>query len=127
MTDTLPQNAITWFEIPATDYDKTKRFYENLLDVKLIDEPMGPDAFYAKFPARDGDPVTGAIAQGPHLQPGAGGSVIYLACHDIDASLSRLENLGGKVVAPKMPLPDNLGDIAVISDCDGNVVGLHCA
>lgn len=128
MSANLPLNALTWFEIPAVDYNKTKQFYESLLDVELTNEPMGPpeqQMFYAKFPTQDGDPVTGAVCQGPHLKPGDSGTVIYLACQDLDASLGRLEALGGAIIAPKMALPDDLGDIAVIRDCDGNTVGLH--
>ena len=28
-------NAVTWFEIPTTDFERATNFYESVLDVKL--------------------------------------------------------------------------------------------
>lgn len=126
----LPVNAISWFAIPARDYEKSISFYESLLDVSLIRETSGEgeaEASYAMFPSQKGpvEGVAGALTPADRIEPATGGVVIYLVCSDIDACLLRLEGLGGKILAPKMSLPGDMGDIAVIADLDGNPVGLH--
>jgi predicted enzyme related to lactoylglutathione lyase len=43
---------------------------------------------------------------------------------DLEAYMSRAEQLGGARVAPPMELPGDFGTIAIIADPDGNRVGL---
>lgn len=125
-----PANAITWFSIPATDYDRSVSFYEALLGVSLINEMMGEGdqaMKFAMFPKASDEGVTGAVTPAMQMQPASGGVVIYLACADLDACLARVDGLGGGIVTPKMALPNEMGHIAVIGDLDGNPVGLHQA
>ena len=42
---------------------------------------------------------------------------------DIDAYIAKAESLGGKLVVPRVDIP-NYGSFAWISDLDGNTVGL---
>ncbi|SNY94191.1 hypothetical protein SAMN04515647_4514 [Cohaesibacter sp. ES.047] len=124
-----PKNAVTWFSIPATDFDKSVKFYEELLDISLDLVTMEGDASsYGRFPVMDGG-VSGAVTSDGRYRKGGNGTgvVIYLACRDIDASIAKLDKLGGELLAPKMPLPGDMGQVAVIADCDGNPVGLHQA
>ena len=123
----VPANAVSWFSIPATDFDKSVRFFEDLLQIKLMRSEMveGQETVsYAMFPRVDGG-VGGAVTPADRVQPARGGVLVYLACVDIDAALGRVESLGGAVLAPKMPLPEGMGDIAVIYDCEGTPIGLH--
>lgn len=124
---TFPTNAITWFSIPAKDFEKSVQFYELLLDVKLIEEPMPGSDRYAKFPCGDERGVTGAVTNDDRYGKGGSrtGIVPYLYCKDLDAALAKVESLGGAVQAEKMPLPNDMGVVAVVIDCDGNPVGLH--
>ena len=39
--------------------------------------------------------------------------------------LSRANELGAKVLLPKLELPRDIGFIAQIVDCEGNRIGLH--
>ncbi len=123
-----PKNAVTWFSIPATDFEKSIAFYQGLLGIKLSRETMGEGNMqmpFAMFPKQNEDGVTGAVTPANNVQPASGGVVIYLACSDLDGALGRVEGLGGSVVMPKMALPNEVGDIAIISDIDGTPVGLH--
>lgn len=125
-----PKNAVTWFSIPATDFEKSIAFYEAMLAIRLIRETMGEgdmEMEFAMFPKQGEDGVSGAVTPATTIPPAKGGVVIYLACSDIDAALGRVEGLGGGIVMPKMPLPGEMGDIAIISDLDGTPVGLHQA
>jgi len=36
------QNAINWFEIPVTDFERAKKFYGAIYDFDMPEFPMGP-------------------------------------------------------------------------------------
>ncbi|PLW78730.1 VOC family protein [Cohaesibacter celericrescens] len=124
----LPKNAVTWFSIPATDFEKSISFFQGLLGVELIRDihGEGDDAMpFAMFPKEGEDSVSGAVTPADRIKPAAGGVLIYLACNDIDGALERVDSLGGALLTPKTPLPGDMGDIAVVADCDGTPIGLH--
>ena len=54
-------NALNWFEIPAIDILRAKKFYENIFEIKMEEMEM-PGMKYAMFPfdptkAKKGTPV----------------------------------------------------------------------
>ncbi|OIO54277.1 MAG: hypothetical protein COX57_01685 [Alphaproteobacteria bacterium CG_4_10_14_0_2_um_filter_63_37] len=115
---------INWFEIPVADYERATRFYEEVFGVSLRHEAMGPMQF-GLFPNEE--PATGgALCKAEHMQPGPGGSLIYLnGGDDLATPLGRVEAAGGKVVMPKTFLSEKIGSIAIFQDCEGNHIGLH--
>jgi predicted enzyme related to lactoylglutathione lyase len=117
-------SAITWFEIPATNFARAVRFYETIFATPLRHESAWPNL--AIFPyQRPG--VSGAIAYGDGHRPSADGVVIYLNCDGrFDDVLSRVEAAGGSIVEPKSHIP-SVGWIAQILDSEGNRIGLHAA
>lgn len=117
------KNAINWFEIPVTDYDRAISFYEFMLDQKLTRETMdGIDM--AVFPADD-KAVPGALVKADFLTPGQQGSLVYLNVDGfIDQAISRASEKGAEVLFPKTDIGEN-GFYAHISDCEGNKIGLH--
>ena len=119
-------NAIDWFEIPARNIDRAQRFYETLLAAPMRRESMGPDKTLAVFAYAETG-VGGCVMSGPGLAPaGSAGTLIYLnAAPSIDTVLGRLEGAGGRLVTPKVTLPDGMGVFAHIEDTEGNRVGLH--
>jgi len=120
------KNAISWFEIPTTDLNKSQAFYEAMLDCKMRREPMGPSEG-AIFPYEREEGVGGALMAGPTAPvPASGGTLVYLdASPSLDAALVRAVKAGGKVALPRQALPPGLGFFAHITDLDGNRVGLH--
>ena len=115
-------NAITWFEIPTTDFTRATAFYETVLDAKLTPWP-GPEPcnMFA-----DGGGVGGCIIYRDNATPGHSGAVVYLnADGKLDASLKRAEKLGAKVLVPRTQIPGGFGFYACIEDSEGNHVGLH--
>jgi len=42
-------NAINWFEIPVTDFARAKKFYETVLNIKIMEMPF-PHGKYGMFP-----------------------------------------------------------------------------
>ncbi|MDO8769124.1 MAG: VOC family protein [Burkholderiaceae bacterium] len=125
------QNAISWFEIPSLNLDKSQAFYEAVLGCKMRRENMGPSEG-AVFPydnAAGG--VGGALMCGPTAPVTATGTgagvLVYLDCspHAIDSLLQRTVAAGGRVAMPHTSLPPGMGFIACIFDLEGNKIGLH--
>jgi predicted enzyme related to lactoylglutathione lyase len=36
------RNTINWFELPVVDFDRAKKFYENIFKCEMSDNMMGP-------------------------------------------------------------------------------------
>lgn len=124
-------NVINWFEIPVTDTARAKRFYETLLDLDMetLHFPESGETL-TFFPfnhdviqATSGR-VTGALTQSATAQPSLQGTLVYLnASPSIQAVLDRVVAAGGQIISG--PVYIKAGFIAVISDTEGNRIGLH--
>jgi uncharacterized protein len=116
-------NAITWFEIPAVNFDRAVNFYSTILNQPLRKGEFGgiPHGF---FPS-DETGVSGAIVLNPHYETRNQGVVIYLNTgNDLEGVMSRVESCGGKVLMPVTDITPQ-GFMALIEDSEGNRVGLH--
>lgn len=118
-------NAINWFEIPATDMARAKKFYETIFDIQMEEMEM-PGMKYAMFPF---DPtkgkIAGGLAQSPMHVPGTTGAIVYLNANpDLQHVLDRIEKAGGKVTMPKTSIGQN-GFMAFFTDPEGNTMALH--
>jgi len=113
-------NAITWFEIPASDIGRARGFYENILTTKLV-----PYESSFLFPTQDGG-VGGSITARTQQKPVTDGTLVFLnADGHLDNSVEHALILGSKVIVPRTEIPGGYGFFAVISDSEGNHVGLH--
>lgn len=116
-------NAITWFEIPATDFSRAVGFYSTILaqDIRE-DEFMGiPHGFFAA----DQHGVGGAIVAPQDATPASGGTLIYLnAGQELEQIVARIAPAGGTVVLDKTPIGPQ-GWMAIFIDTEGNRIGLH--
>lgn len=122
-------NIITWFEIPATDLDRAKKFYETILDIEMVKRTDGSDeaVFFPFNPdiiqATSGR-VTGVLSKSERNSPSENGTVVYInASPDIQTVLDKVEQAGGQLLSPRIQIP--AGFIALIMDTEGNKVGLH--
>ncbi|TCC99703.1 VOC family protein [Pedobacter hiemivivus] len=122
-------NILTWFEIPVSDIERAKVFYETILDIEMIKRTDGNDesVFFPYNPnviqATSGR-VTGVLSKSERNSPSSQGTLIYInASPSIQTVLDKVEQAGGKIIAPKMQIPP--GFIAVIMDSEGNRIGLH--
>ena len=120
------KNSLNWFEIPATDFDRAKKFYSDVLDMPLYDSP-NPTMKYAFFPADiENGGVGGAIATGENFVPAMTGTTVYLnGGDDLSVTLRRVEKAGGKIVLPKTKIGEGMGYMALFIDTEGNKVGFH--
>lgn len=117
-------NAINWFEIPASNFDRAKKFYSSILAAELpTDNIMGNQMAF--LPSSDGG-VGGAVCAGEGYKPTADGTVPYLnGGEDLSSILERVEEAGGKVVMPKTQISPEIGFMAIFFDTEGNKVALH--
>ena len=116
-------NAINWFEIPATNFERAVRFYSEILKFDMHRETMmGSEMGF--FPSENG--VGGAVVCGDGYEPTDKGSLVYLnGGEDLAAPLSRVEKAGGKVIVPKTQISPEIGSFALFIDTEGNKVALH--
>jgi len=121
-------NAISWFEIPATDLDRAQKFYEAIFDITL--NPMDtPNIKMRMFPLDDMmTGVGGAIVDsgGFHKPSATDGVLIYLNGNpDVQNVLDKVEKAGGKIMVPKTEISPEYGFMGVFQDTEGNRIGLH--
>jgi len=119
-------NAVTWFEIPATNIARASQFYGAVLGKPLSKQSFGPHELMV-FPYQQPG-VGGCLVSNTSSQSGATGPVLYLSVGDtLDTVLARVTPAGGSVVVGRTELPENIGCYAHIIDTEGNRVGLHAA
>ncbi len=117
-------NAITWFQIPATDFGRAVKFYSAVLKKPLREETMLGERM-GIFPY-DGEGVSGAVTEANYLKPSLDGNNVFLLVEgELNQALSRVEAAGGHIMTPKTLLAPDMGHFAVICDTEGNRVGLH--
>lgn len=120
-------NALNWFEIPATDISRAKKFYEAVFAVKMDEWPDMNGMKMAGFPAdMQGGKVSGSLVQGPMHKPSMDGVVVYLNANpDMNEIIERIAPAGGKVVMPRTQITPEIGYMAMFTDTEGNKVALH--
>jgi uncharacterized protein len=117
-------HAVSWFEIPVTDFDRAKTFYEKVLGSTIEPMPMGP--FTMGMLSSDPNAIGGAIVQGDGCSPSQSGTLVYLnGGDDLAPMLARVEQAGGSVLVPKTEIGGDFGFFAHFVDTEGNKVGLH--
>jgi predicted enzyme related to lactoylglutathione lyase len=120
------ENAITWFEIPAADFDRAKKFYETIYDYQMPESMVGPTRMgFFMYDFKAGK-VGGALCSGDNYTPSRHGALIYLNCQpDLQIVLDKVEQAGGKIILPKTQIAAGNGYRAIILDSEGNQVALH--
>ncbi len=121
-------NAISWFEIPATDLDRAQKFYETVFGITMI--PMDLQEIKMRmFPIDDPmKGIGGAVVDsgGFHKPSASDGPLIYLNGNpDLQLVLDKVPAAGGTVALPKTEITPEYGFMAVIIDTEGNRIGLH--
>ncbi len=122
------KNAISWFEIPATDLNRAQTFYEFIFDMKMTTLDL-PNIKMKMFPLED--PMTGVggalvDSGGFHKPSPTDGPLLYLNANpDIQPILDKVVKAGGKISVPKTLISPDYGYMAVIIDTEGNRIAFH--
>lgn len=117
------ENYISWFEIPASSFERAVNFYNSIFDIELETNEMN-GYFMAYFPYKNG--VGGAIICGEGSIPSEKGPLIYLnGGSDLNQVLQKVENAGGRVLMEKTMINEDAGYFALFIDTEGNKLALH--
>ena len=117
-------NPVNWFEIPVNDLGKAQAFYEHVFGVTLspTDMEMAKMAF---FPMGQNEPgAAGSLIKAKDYVPSHHGALVYFSVPDIEGTLKKVSEKGGKTLMPKMGIGP-YGFIAHFEDCEGNRIALH--
>jgi predicted enzyme related to lactoylglutathione lyase len=120
-------NPVGWFEIYVSDMGRSKAFYEAVLGETLVKLPTSGESHddMLAFPMQQGrSGASGALVRMEGAPIGAGGTIVYFVTDDCGAAAGRARNAGGTIVKDKFSIGD-YGNIALVSDLDGNIVGFH--
>jgi len=141
----MNSNPVVWFEIYVADMPRAKVFYESVLGVPIEKLPMpdmpdmadmadmadedsgGPDSGIEMmaFPMhQDGAGAAGALVKMPGYPMNGNGTIVYFTCDDCAVEAGRVADAGGTLERPKMSIGE-FGFIALATDPDGNMFGLH--
>jgi predicted enzyme related to lactoylglutathione lyase len=109
-------HSVVHFEVVGKDFEQLESFYSRLFDWKLERLPADPP--YAMVD-REAVGISGGIGRSAN---GDGHLTFYVSTDDPQATLDRVEELGGKTVMPVTELPQVT--IALFEDPAGHLVGL---
>ena len=118
----MVDHTIVHFEIPADNLEKMSSFYSKLFGWKILKMP-GPVEYW-------GIQTISTDEKGMLLRNGVNGGMMkrqnsehkpvnYIAVESVDEYSKKIEELGGKVVVPKMEVP-GVGWWAMALDPEGN-------
>lgn len=123
-------NPVGWFEIYVQDIDKAQKFYESVLGGTLsdlgdpTDDGLNMKMFSGDENAMEKPGSNGAIVQMTDCPSGGNSTIVYFACEDCSVEEARVEPAGGGIFKTKFSIGP-YGFIALCTDPDGNMFGLH--
>ena len=121
----MKHNMVVWFEIPVSDMDRAKKFYETVLKIKIEIVDLG-GLLMGWFPdLGKANGARGTLIKQESYIPSQEGTLVYFGCDDLQNELNRVEKAGGKIYQPKTEISPEHGCMGVFIDTEGNRVALH--
>jgi predicted enzyme related to lactoylglutathione lyase len=118
-------NGVVHFEVPTDNLLRARRFYAEVFGWKATDIPELGTVMLETTDSDYGRPKQPGAINGSMTARGELGKqpVIVIAVQSIDATIALVEQSGGCVVQPKVPVGE-AAHYARIIDSEGNVIGL---
>lgn len=115
------QGDLGWSELSTTNASDSLNFYSELVGWEAKGEPMPGYRIFGR-----GDEMLGGITdmKCPDGSSKPAQWMPYITVDDLDATLAKVEGLGGTVIMPAMAIPNDGGHIAIIKDPQGVTTGL---
>ena len=123
----MTMNPVNWFEIYVDDIDRAKAFYRSVLKMDLapLDAPGPGVQEMWMFTSEENEMgATGAWVKMEGCAAGGNSVIVYFSCDDCGIEAKRVPSAGGKIVKNKFAI-GKYGFIALASDTEGNMFGLH--
>lgn len=121
----MSNHPIVHVEIPANNPEAAGKFYADVFGWNVQADQMYN---YVQFQAAGGlgggfvtTGEAGTDSGAVHYKPDS--LLVYIGTDDIDATLAKINSLGGKTLLPKAEIP-HIGWFALFSDPTGNRVAL---
>ena len=129
---TNKHGEFVWYELMTRDPDGAKAFYDGVvgwnigerppgdMDYRIIDAGEGPPS-NDSAPSRAGDRYVGGVLRLTDEMCAHGARAVwlgYVGADDVDATITKLEGLGGRVLVPAKDIPA-VGRIAMVTDPQG--------
>ena len=111
--------SIVWFEIPADNSERAKKFYSELFGWKIEKFQGADDYWHIDTGGPDETPDGGLMKRMYSDQP----ITNYIAVSSVDESAKKVEQLGGKICKSKTAI-QKMGYFAVCQDTEGNEFAL---
>uniref|UniRef100_UPI00404781D4 VOC family protein n=1 Tax=Polaribacter sp. TaxID=1920175 RepID=UPI00404781D4 len=123
-------NMISWFEVPVTDMERAKKFYETVFNVEIAIRDFGGVLMGWFPPAEDitSPGISGSLVCHKDYIPSAThGSLLYFNSQtgDLSDELSRVEGAGGTILQRKTLIDKEIGYMALFLDTEGNRIALY--
>jgi len=119
-------NAVCWFEIPVTDMDRAKTFYESIFDIEIgVQDFNGTLMGWFPFDSNKSG-ISGSLIKHESYKPSeTHGPVIYFESDDISGVLEKVKSNGGKVLQEETEISPEIGKMGVFIDSEGNRMSLY--
>ncbi len=114
----MSNHSIVHIDFSAQDLEAAATFYTELFGWKT---QHWPEMNYITFEVDPGPGGGFSKVDGENTK--AGDVLVHVATDDIEATLARVESLGGKTLLPKTEIP-TVGWFAIFADPTGNRVAL---
>ncbi len=120
-------DPIVHFEIPFDNYQKAKKFYEEVFGWRIIEIPnmdyytvITTEIDKQNMPLKSGAINGGLYKRNDQLSKAP---VLVIDVKSIDEYLKKIKDSGGALVSPKSAVGD-MGFYAQVKDTEGNIIGL---
>jgi predicted enzyme related to lactoylglutathione lyase len=124
--ETEMADIIVWADIPVSDMKRAAAFYEHVTGESVVIMPGTGDTVAVIGSPGDGSEMRVSADLYVGGTPSHDGPTVYLGTGgDIDGTVARVVEAGGKVLEPKAFRGEMVGWIAFIEDTEGNRIGIQ--
>jgi predicted enzyme related to lactoylglutathione lyase len=128
MNERAAKNPVGWFEIYVQDIERAKAFYRSVFATEFtrLENPGQPPGMELwAFPMQENAiGVTGALVKMPGVASGGNSVIVYFMSPDCAVTAAKAEQAGGRIHMTKTSI-GQYGHIALVTDTEGNMIGLH--
>jgi len=116
-----PPASVVWFEIPADNVERAKKFYSSLFGWKIEKFPAAVSEDYWHIDTGGGDETPdGGLMPRMHAQQPI---TNYVIVPSVDEAAANVEKLGGKIMKPKTEVAQ-MGYFVICRDTENNEFAL---
>ncbi len=115
---------IVYFQIPADNIGRARKFYQSLLGWKIEPDTTLADKSLEWQNIITGEPQEGTLNMGGlYKRQGPSQIIDFVRVDNLDKILDNVEKLGGTIMMPRTEIA-SVGLVAIIRDTEGNAIGL---